>query len=65
MYTYCAFETAWEKNKVSPWCSIFNKSDLMVIYFKYIPNYCLIFFNGVQNGYFNIKCLSNKKKSIS
>jgi hypothetical protein len=36
MYTYCAFETAWEKNKVSPWCSIFNKSDLMVIHFKYI-----------------------------
>ncbi|XP_008182157.1 multiple inositol polyphosphate phosphatase 1 [Acyrthosiphon pisum] len=30
IYTYCAFETAWEKNKVSPWCSIFNKSDFML-----------------------------------
>lgn len=30
IYTYCAFETAWEKNKVSPWCSIFNKFDLML-----------------------------------
>lgn len=36
MYSYCAFETAWEKNKVSTWCSIFNKSDLMVIYFSQI-----------------------------
>lgn len=30
MYVYCGFETAWEKNKVSPWCSIFDKSDLEV-----------------------------------
>ncbi|XP_050420837.1 multiple inositol polyphosphate phosphatase 1-like [Adelges cooleyi] len=30
MYSYCAFETAWEKNKISPWCSVFSESDFKV-----------------------------------
>ncbi|CAH1710080.1 unnamed protein product [Aphis gossypii] len=42
MYTYCAFETAWEKNKVSPWCSIFNKSDLMLLEYSEDLKYYLI-----------------------
>ncbi|XP_050545652.1 multiple inositol polyphosphate phosphatase 1-like isoform X2 [Daktulosphaira vitifoliae] len=30
IYSYCAFETAWEKIKVSPWCSIFSELDFKV-----------------------------------
>lgn len=41
IYTYCAFETAWEKHKVSPWCLIFDKLDLMVIFFMKYKNVLL------------------------
>ncbi|VVC33249.1 Histidine phosphatase superfamily,Histidine phosphatase superfamily, clade-2 [Cinara cedri] len=31
IYVYCALETAWVKSKISPWCSVFDKTDLMVL----------------------------------
>ncbi|KAJ8931672.1 hypothetical protein NQ314_015388 [Rhamnusium bicolor] len=31
MYTTCAFETAWNKNSKSPWCTPFTVDDLKVI----------------------------------
>ncbi|XP_014252447.1 multiple inositol polyphosphate phosphatase 1-like isoform X2 [Cimex lectularius] len=31
IYLACSFETAWNKYKRSPWCSVFNKKDFKVI----------------------------------
>lgn len=33
MYQTCAFETAWTKRYVSPWCLLFDKSSLRVLEF--------------------------------
>ncbi|XP_055533892.1 multiple inositol polyphosphate phosphatase 1 [Wyeomyia smithii] len=33
MYQTCAFETAWTKRHVSPWCLLFDKSSLKVLEF--------------------------------
>ncbi|XP_019875531.1 multiple inositol polyphosphate phosphatase 1 [Aethina tumida] len=31
MYTGCAFETAWNKNAKSPWCSVFSLEDFKTL----------------------------------
>lgn len=35
MYMTCAFETAWNKRKRSPWCSAFSVDDFKVCYLKH------------------------------
>lgn len=35
MYTACTFETAWYKFQYSPWCSIFDESQLKIMEFYY------------------------------
>lgn len=30
MYMACAFETAWNKRKRSPWCSVFTLDEIKV-----------------------------------
>ncbi|XP_076275290.1 multiple inositol polyphosphate phosphatase 2 [Rhynchophorus ferrugineus] len=31
MYVACGFETAWNKQSKSPWCSLFTKEDLLIL----------------------------------
>ena len=33
MYTACAFETAWNKTKISPWCRLFDDRSIKVLEF--------------------------------
>jgi hypothetical protein len=33
MYTACAFETAWNKTKISPWCRLFDEESIQVLEF--------------------------------
>uniref|UniRef100_A0A1B0DG89 Multiple inositol polyphosphate phosphatase 1 n=1 Tax=Phlebotomus papatasi TaxID=29031 RepID=A0A1B0DG89_PHLPP len=33
IYTTCAFETAWDGRKISPWCSLFDKENIKVLEF--------------------------------
>uniref|UniRef100_U5EQ88 Multiple inositol polyphosphate phosphatase 1 n=1 Tax=Corethrella appendiculata TaxID=1370023 RepID=U5EQ88_9DIPT len=33
MYTTCAFETAWFKDKISPWCTLFDEHSIHVLEF--------------------------------
>lgn len=33
MYETCAFETAWFKNKHSPWCTLFDKTSVQILEF--------------------------------
>lgn len=30
MYTTCCFETAWDKEYISPWCSLFSVDEFKV-----------------------------------
>lgn len=36
MYTTCAFETAWNKVRKSPWCQIFDHETIKVIILKFV-----------------------------
>lgn len=42
MYTGCAFETAWNKNAKSPWCSVFSLEDFKVEIVEYSFHFLII-----------------------
>ncbi|GAB0096331.1 multiple inositol polyphosphate phosphatase 1 [Sergentomyia squamirostris] len=33
MYTTCAFETAWNRRKISPWCTLFTRESVKILEF--------------------------------
>uniref|UniRef100_A0A7G3AGA7 Putative conserved secreted protein n=1 Tax=Lutzomyia longipalpis TaxID=7200 RepID=A0A7G3AGA7_LUTLO len=33
MYTTCAFETAWDRHRISPWCSLFTRKSIKIMEF--------------------------------
>jgi multiple inositol-polyphosphate phosphatase/2,3-bisphosphoglycerate 3-phosphatase len=40
MYTTCAFETAWNPERLSPWCVVFNELELLALeYYEDLDHY--------------------------
>ena len=34
MYDMCRFDKAWHVNRISPWCSVFNREELEILEYR-------------------------------